>query len=127
MIVRLAKQLARDDKALIDNSAYRRRLRLTPGTSGNPGPAVEIDPGKLTTEARYDGLFVLRRTPRITPMQAVRRYRDLLHVEDLFRRASSRPRPLELTAPPSAIDGVLDHNSRIRRRSRQRCSGVACH
>jgi hypothetical protein len=96
IIAGLAKQLARGDKALIANSAYRRYLRRTPSASGKPGPAFEIDPGKLAEEARYDGLFVLRTNARITPLQAVLRYRDLLQVEDLFRRAKAilRTRPI---------------------------------
>jgi hypothetical protein len=77
IVAGLAKQLARGDKALIGNSASRRYLRRTPGASGKPGPAFEIDPGKLADEARYDGLFVLRTNARITPLQAVLRYRDL--------------------------------------------------
>jgi hypothetical protein len=92
----LAKQLARGDKALIGNSAYRRYLRRTPSANGKPGPAFEIDPGKLADEARFDGLFVLRTNAQITPLQAVLRYRDLLQVEDLFRRAKAilRTRPI---------------------------------
>jgi hypothetical protein len=95
-IAGLAKQLARGDKALIGNLAYRRYLRRTPSATGKPGPAFEIDPGKLADEARYDGLFVLRTNARITPLQAVLRYRDLLQVEDLFRRAKAilRTRPI---------------------------------
>jgi hypothetical protein len=89
IIAGLAKQLARGDKALIGNSAYRRCLRRTPSASGKPGSAFEIDPGKLAEEARYDGLFVLRTNARITPLQAVLRYRNLLQVEDLFRRAKA--------------------------------------
>jgi len=96
IIVGLAKQLARGDKALIGNSAYRRYLRRTSSGNGEPGPAFEIDPGKLAEEARYDGLFVLRTNARVTPLQAVLRYRDLLQVEDLFRRAKAilRTRPI---------------------------------
>jgi len=96
IIAGLAKQLARGDKALTGNSAYRRYLRRTPSASGEPGPAFEIDPGKLAEEARYDGLFVLRTNARIMPLQAVLRYRDLLQVEDLFRRAKAilRTRPI---------------------------------
>ena len=96
IVAGLAKQLARGDKALIGNSAYRRYLRRTPSADGKPGPAFEIDPGKLAEEARYDGIFVLRTNARITPLQAVLRYRDLLQVEDLFRRAKAilRTRPI---------------------------------
>jgi hypothetical protein len=89
IVGRLAKLLARGDKALIGNSAYRRYLRRTPSANGKPGPAFEIDPGKLAEEARFDGLFVLRTNARVTPLQAVLRYRDLLQVEDLFRRAQA--------------------------------------
>jgi hypothetical protein len=87
----LERQLKRGDKALIGNSAYRRYLRRT-----GKGGAFEIDPGKLADEARYDGLFVLRTNARISPLQAVLRYRDLLQVEDLFRTAKAlmRTRPI---------------------------------
>jgi hypothetical protein len=60
-------------------SAYRRHLRRTPSANSKPGPAFEIDPGRLAEEARYDGppVLVLRTNARITPLQAVWRYRDL--------------------------------------------------
>ena len=80
----LDRQLRRGDKALIRNSAYRRYLRTTTDTR-----AFEIDPGKLADEARYDGVFVLRTNARITPLQAVLRYRDLIQVEALFRTAKA--------------------------------------
>ena len=94
IVAGLSRQLARGDKALIGNSAYRRYLRRTPSGDGKPGPAFEIDPGKLA--ARFDGVFVLRTNARVTPLQAVLRYRDLLQVEDLFRRAKAilRTRPI---------------------------------
>jgi Transposase DDE domain len=96
IVAGLGKQLARGDKALIGNSAYRRYLRRTRSGDGKPGPAFEIDPGKLAEEARFDGVFVLRTNARVTPLQAVLRYRDLLQVEDLFRRAKAilRTRPI---------------------------------
>ena len=86
----LDRQLKRGDKALIGNSAYRRFLRTT------AKKAFEIDPGKLADEARYDGIFVLRTNARITPLQAVLRYRDLMQVEALFRTAKAlmRTRPI---------------------------------
>ena len=96
IVAGLAKQLARGDKALIGNSAYRRYLRRTSSGDSKPGSAFEIDPGKLADEARFDGVFVLRTNAQITPLQAVLRYRDLLQVEDLFRRAKAilRTRPI---------------------------------
>src|SRR5512132_3333933 len=92
----LEKQLRKGDKALIGNSAYRRYLRRVRDADGPGGPAFEIDAGKLAEEARYDGIFVLRTNARVTPLQAVLRYRDLLQVEDLFRRAKAilRTRPI---------------------------------
>ncbi|RWB35947.1 MAG: IS1634 family transposase, partial [Mesorhizobium sp.] len=86
----LDRQLKKGDKALVGNSACRRYLRST-----SPG-AFEIDAGKIADEARYDGIFVLRTNARITPLQAVLRYRDLLQVEELFRTAKAlmRTRPI---------------------------------
>ena len=98
IVAGLEQQLQRGDKALIGNSAYRRYLRRVTalGTKGKPGPAFEIDAGKLADEARYDGIFVLRTNARVTPLQAMLRYRDLLDVENLFRRTKSvlRTRPI---------------------------------
>jgi len=79
----LERQLAKGDKALIGNSAYRRFLKST------TKKAFAIDPGKVADEARFDGIFVLRTNARISPLQAVLRYRDLLQVEDLFRTAKA--------------------------------------
>jgi transposase len=91
IVAALDQQLKRGDKALIGNSAYRRYLRAT-----SDGRAFEIDPGKLADEARFDGIFILRINARISPLQAVLRYRDLLQVEDLFRTAKAlmRTRPI---------------------------------
>jgi hypothetical protein len=101
IIAGLEQQLQRGDKALIGNSAYRRYLRrVAPlsakGGKDKPGPAFEIDAGKLAEEARYDGIFVLRTNARVTPLQAMLRYRELLAVETLFRKTKSvlRTRPI---------------------------------
>src|SRR3712207_8999926 len=54
------------------------RRVATPGAKGGknkPGPAFEIDAGKLAEEARYDGIFVLRTNARVTPLQAMLRDR----------------------------------------------------
>src|SRR5215213_2418831 len=90
IIAALDQQLKRGDKALIGNSAYRRYLCTT------KKKAFEIDIGKIAEEARYDGLFVLRTNARITPLQAVLRYRELIQVEQLFRTAKAlmRTRPI---------------------------------
>ena len=83
----LERQLKKGDKALIGNSAYRRYLRKT--TGAGDASAFEVDPGKLAEEARFDGVFVLRTNARLTPLQAMLRYRDLLQVEALFRTAKA--------------------------------------
>jgi hypothetical protein len=87
IVVALDAQLQKGDKALIGNSAYRRYLRKAKGAKDKR--AFEIDAGKLAEEARYDGIFVLRTNARVTPLQAVLRYRDLLQVEELFRRSKA--------------------------------------
>ncbi len=55
----LDRQLKKGDKALIGNSAYRRYLRRIGPRGDKPGPAFEIDVGKIADEARFDGVFVL--------------------------------------------------------------------
>ena len=91
VIQALDAQLKKGDKTLIGNSAYRRYLRRTANGGEETKAAFEIDAGKLADEARFDGVFVLRlpTKARITPLQAVLRYRDLLQVEELFRSAKS--------------------------------------
>jgi hypothetical protein len=85
----LQSQLKKGDKALVGNSAYRRYLKAS-------GKHFEIDLGKLADEARFDGITVLRTNAKVTPLQAVIRYRDLLQVESLFRaaKASFDTRPI---------------------------------
>ena len=80
----LQRRLKQGEKALIANTGYRRYLRRS-----GAGAAFEIDAGKLAEEARYDGIFVLRTNARITPLNAVLRYRELLMVEALFRAAKA--------------------------------------
>jgi Transposase DDE domain len=85
----LQTQLKKGDKALVGNSAYRRYIKTS-------GKSFEIDLGKLADEARFDGITVLRTNAKVTPLQAVIRYRDLLQVESLFRaaKASFDTRPI---------------------------------
>ena len=111
IIAGLEQQLQRGDKALIGNSAYRRYLRRAAapdakGGKSKPGPAFEIDAGKLAEEARHDGIFVLRTNARVTPLQAMLGYRELLAVETLFRKAKGvlRTRPI-YHASDAAIRG----------------------
>ena len=80
----LQRRLKQGEKALTANTGYRRYLRRS-----GEGAALEIDAAKLAEEARYDGIFVLRTNARITPLNAVLRYRELLMVESLFRAAKA--------------------------------------
>ncbi len=91
IVAALEAQLQRGDKALIGNSAYRRHLRRR-----GPEQAFEIDPDKLAEEAIYDGIFVLRTNSNLSPLLAMLRYRDLLAVEQLFRKTKCtlRTRPI---------------------------------
>jgi hypothetical protein len=52
IVAALDAQLKKGDKALVGNSGYRRYLRKTPEMKHRS--AFEIDPGKLTQEARFD-------------------------------------------------------------------------
>jgi len=94
IVAALQDRLKRGDKALIGNSGYRRYLRKNKEAEGKQ--VFEIDAGKLADEAQFDGIFVLRTNAKITPLQAVLRYRGLLQVEDLFRRGKAlmRTRPV---------------------------------
>jgi transposase len=83
----LQEALRRGEKALIGNAAYRRYLRKRGTTRGER--VFEIDAGKLAEEARFDGIFVLRTNAKVTPLQAVLRYRELLEVEQLFRQSKA--------------------------------------
>lgn len=89
IIAGLEAQLKKGDKALVGNSAYRRYLKAS-------GKAFEIDLGKLAEEARFDGITVLKTNAKVSALQAVLRYRDLLEVETLFRaaKASFDTRPI---------------------------------
>jgi hypothetical protein len=98
IVAGLENQLKKGDQALIGNSAYRRYLRRVRSDDSQSEAAFEIDPGKLADEARYDGIFVLRTNAKLTPLQAVLRYRDLIQVEDLFRRACTEWTPLGVKA-----------------------------
>jgi hypothetical protein len=93
IVAALDEQLKEGDKALIGNSAYRRYLHKV---SDKDERSFEIDAGRLAEEAHFDGFFVLRTNAKVNPLQAVLRYRDLLRVEDLFRRTKAimRTRPI---------------------------------
>jgi transposase len=79
----LERKLAQGDKALVGNAGYRRFL-ADPG-----GEGFSIDAAKVEADARFDGLFVLRTNTRLTALQVVLRYRNLLAVEQGFLAAKT--------------------------------------
>ena len=80
---RLRTTLAQGDKALVGNSGFRRYLKTVTAEH------FAIDETRVAEDARYDGLYVLRTNTKLTPLQVMRRYRDLLRVEQLFRQAKA--------------------------------------
>jgi DDE family transposase len=79
----LRAKLAQGDKALVGNSGFRRYLKTVSAEH------FAIDETRVADDARFDGLYVLRTNTKITPLQVMLRYRDLLRVEQLLRQAKA--------------------------------------
>lgn len=79
----LRRKLAQGEKALVANKGFRRYL------AAPDGPTFTIDPAKVEDDAKFDGLFVLRTNTRLSALQVVLRYRNLLAVEDSFKTAKA--------------------------------------
>jgi Transposase DDE domain len=77
LLAGLERKLAQGDKALVGNAGYRRFL-------ADPAGGFTIDVAKVEADARFDGLFVLRTNTKLTALQVVLRYRNLLTVEQGF-------------------------------------------
>ncbi len=75
----LERRLKRGDKALIGNTGYRRYLK----SSGKGRFTVDRD--KVETDAKFDGIFVLRTNIALDPLAVMRRYKQLWTVEQVFR------------------------------------------
>jgi hypothetical protein len=83
LVASLERKLKAGDKALVSNKGFRRFLK-TP-----EGDGFVIDRAKVEADARFDGLFVLRTNTKISALQIVLRYRNLLAVEDAFKTAKA--------------------------------------
>jgi hypothetical protein len=83
LVAGLERKLAQGDKALVANKGFRRFLKRP------EGGGFVIDRAKIAADARFDGLFVLRTNTKISPLQVVLRYRNLLAVEDAFKTAKA--------------------------------------
>lgn len=79
LLAGLEQKLKQGDKALVGNTGYRRFL------SAPEGEGFSIDRDKVEADARFDGLFVLRTSLKLSALSVVLRYRNLLAVEDSFR------------------------------------------
>ena len=78
----LGDQLKRGDKSLIGNKGYRKFVKTA-------GRRFEIDQEKSRSEARFDGLWVLRTDTELTPTDTALKYKELWMVESMFRSLKS--------------------------------------
>jgi Transposase DDE domain len=99
LIAGLERKLAQGDKALVANKGFRRFLE-TPPVDG-----FSIDRAKVEADARFDGVFVLRTSTKLSALQVVLRYRNLLAVEDAFKTAKA----LLATRPIKTDAGIRGH------------------
>jgi hypothetical protein len=83
LLASLERKLTQGDKALVGNAGYRRFL------ADPAGEGFTIDAAKVEADARFDGLFVLRTNTKLTALQVVLRYRNLLAVEQGFLAAKT--------------------------------------
>jgi hypothetical protein len=83
LLAGLERKLTQGDKALVGNAGYRRFL------ADPAGDGFAIDVAKVEADARLDGLFVLRTNTKLTALQVVLRYRNLLAVEEGFLAAKT--------------------------------------
>jgi hypothetical protein len=79
----LRTKLQQGDKGLVGNAGYRRFL-----AAPKNGP-FEIDPARVTEDARFDGIYVLRTNSKLPVLSVALAYRQLWKVEAIFRTAKS--------------------------------------
>jgi hypothetical protein len=93
---RTRAEIAQGDKALVGNSGFRRYVKTVSAEH------FAIDEARVAEDARFNGLYVLRTNTKITPLQVMLRYRDLLRVEQLLRQAKAvlATRPICFSARP---------------------------
>src|SRR5208337_3275016 len=83
LIAGLERKLAQGDKALVSNKGFRRFL------TARESESFAIDRAKVEADARFDGVFVLRTNTKLSALEVVLRYRNLLAVENAFRTAKA--------------------------------------
>lgn len=83
IVTKLREQLQHGGKKLVGNKGFRKYLS-TPGRD-----SFTVDESKVKAEARFDGKWVLQTDTDLSAEDVALRYKDLLQVEDTFRRAKS--------------------------------------
>jgi len=81
-VAALRDALRHGDKALVGNKGYRKYLKTS-------GERFASDDTKVETDARYDGMWVLRTNTKVSPMVTALAYKHLWMVESIFRSMTS--------------------------------------
>ena len=81
VLAKLRDQLEQGPKSLVGNKGFRKYLRAE--------GEFTIDADKVAAEERFDGKWVLRTNTALTASEVASRYKDLLHVESMFRSLKS--------------------------------------
>jgi transposase len=82
IVASLKEQLKKGPKALVGNKGYRRYLKVD-------SDYVAIDEAKIAEESRYDGKWVLRTNTKLPAETVALKYKELIHVEQVFRDMKS--------------------------------------
>src|ERR1700674_3633931 len=83
IVAHLKEQLRQGDKSLVGNKGYRRYLKVQGDNH------FAIDQEQIKTEARYDGLWVMRTNSLYNAETVAHVYKALWTVEDIFRTTKS--------------------------------------
>jgi transposase len=83
IVAHLKEQLRQGDKSLVGNKGYRRYLKV------QGDHHFTIDEKQIKTEARYDGLWVLRTNTLYNAETVAHVYKALWTVEDIIRTTKS--------------------------------------
>lgn len=82
ILLNLSNKLKQGPKQLVGNRGYRRYLSFE-------GTRVAIDAEKVTSEARFDGKYVLKTNTELTSSAVAQAYKSLWQIERAFRELKS--------------------------------------
>src|SRR6202040_2229538 len=99
----LRAKLTQGDKALVGNSGFRRYLKTVSAKH------FAVDETRVAEDARFDGLYVLRTNTKLTPLQVMLRYRDLLRDLDRLQEIELEQdgKRFLLRTPTTGVAGKL--------------------